>query len=82
MKIIVPILLFVFLVSCIQAEDTNLKSDGNAKEKLKNLMEDSDLPLLGEAPELSNDVWLNTDGPLRLTELRGKVILLEMWTFG
>ncbi len=37
---------------------------------------------LGRAPELTNEVWLNTDHPLRLAELRGKVVLLEMWTFG
>ncbi len=37
---------------------------------------------LGEAPELSNTVWLNTDETLRLADLRGKVVLLEMWTFG
>ncbi|MBC8507570.1 MAG: hypothetical protein ISR58_03280 [Anaerolineales bacterium] len=40
------------------------------------------LPYLGEAPELTNEVWLNTDAPLRLADLRGKVVLLEMWTFG
>jgi hypothetical protein len=40
------------------------------------------LPNLGPAPELTNDVWLNSDHPLRLAELRGKVVLLEMWTFG
>lgn len=39
-------------------------------------------PDLGEAPELTNDIWLNTSEPLRLAELRGKVILLDMWTFG
>lgn len=36
----------------------------------------------GPAPELNNDVWLNVDQPLRLADLRGKVVLLEMWTFG
>ena len=41
-----------------------------------------DLPDLGNAPELSNQVWINTDQPLRLADLRGKVVLLEMWTFG
>ena len=40
------------------------------------------LPNLGPAPELQNEVWLNTDQPLRLAELRGKVVLLDMWTFG
>jgi len=40
------------------------------------------LPDLGSAPELTNDTWLNVDAPLRLADLRGKVVLLEMWTFG
>jgi len=39
-------------------------------------------PNLGEAPELTNEVWLNTATPLRLAELHGKVVLLDMWTFG
>jgi len=39
------------------------------------------LPDLGPAPELTNSVWLNTDVPLRLADLRGKVVGLEMWTF-
>jgi hypothetical protein len=42
----------------------------------------SDLPDLGKAPELNNEVWLNTDRPLRLSDLRGKVVLIDMWTFG
>lgn len=37
---------------------------------------------LGPAPELTNEVWLNSDRPLRLKDLRGKVVLLDMWTFG
>ena len=40
------------------------------------------LPNLGSAAELTNEVWLNTDRPLRLAELRGQVVLIEMWTFG
>jgi thiol-disulfide isomerase/thioredoxin len=36
----------------------------------------------GPAPELNNQVWLNTDHPLRLEALRGQVVLLDMWTFG
>ncbi len=39
------------------------------------------LPDLGPAPELTNAVWLNTQSPLRLADLRGKVVGLEMWTF-
>ena len=39
------------------------------------------LPDLGPAPELTNDTWLNVDAPLRLANLRGKVVIVEMWTF-
>lgn len=34
------------------------------------------------APELVGDAgWLNTDRPLSLTGLRGKVVLLDFWTY-
>jgi len=37
---------------------------------------------LGPAPELENEIWLNVEQPLRLADLHGKVVLLDMWTFG
>lgn len=43
--------------------------------------ESGPLPDLGPAPELTNTIWLNTPSPLRLADLRGKVVGLEMWTF-
>ena len=34
------------------------------------------------APEFSPNLeWLNTPRPLTLQELRGKIVLLEFWTF-
>src|SRR5438552_994306 len=35
----------------------------------------------GPVPEFANESWLNTGVPLRLANLRGKVVLLDMWTF-
>lgn len=41
------------------------------------------LPVLRKtAPELTNTVWLNTEAPLRLAQLRGRVVLVDFWTFG
>lgn len=33
------------------------------------------------APEVESPVWINS-GPLRLAALRGKVVLVEFWTYG
>lgn len=33
------------------------------------------------APEISNDIWLNSE-PLRMADLRGRVVMVEFWTFG
>jgi hypothetical protein len=41
-----------------------------------------DLEDQGAAPELENEVWLNVANPLRLSDLAGKVVLLDFWTFG
>ena len=66
-----PLLLFSFLLA---ACSTGLDEVTTG--------EPSQLPVIGPAPELSNTVWLNADQPLRLADLRGKVVLLDMWTFG
>ena len=46
------------------------------------MLKTSTLPDLGLAPELTNETWLNVDAPLQMAELRGKVVIVEMWTFG
>ena len=42
----------------------------------------ANLPVLGMAPELHDGAWLNSSTPLSMAALRGKVVALEMWTFG
>ena len=37
------------------------------------------LPDLGQAPAIEGDVWLNSPGS---PDLQGRVVLLDMWTFG
>lgn len=40
------------------------------------------LPDLGEAPDFAGITkWLNTPGPLTMAELRGKVVLVDFWTY-
>jgi hypothetical protein len=58
-------------------EKPEMKS-GPTEEQLTLL---SSLDNYGPAPELANEVWLNSD-PLRLADLRGKVVVVEFWTFG
>jgi len=44
----------------------------------------SNLPVLGTAPEFAGiESWLNTPGdrPLTLRQLRGKVVLVDFWTY-
>ncbi|HYF50818.1 MAG TPA: hypothetical protein VEJ63_15495 [Planctomycetota bacterium] len=36
-----------------------------------------------DAPELRGaSAWINTDKPLTIADLKGKVVLLDFWTFG
>jgi hypothetical protein len=76
MKSLVFIILIFLLAACNTAA-TN--GSGPSTTETASL---SKLPDLGEAPELSNEIWLNTPEPLQLANLQGQVILLEMWTFG
>jgi len=69
-------LLALILFGCAPQGDTEPQGQEDLMRKA------ASLPDLGPAPELTNDTWLNVDSPLRLADLRGKVVLLDMWTFG
>lgn len=80
------LLLCLFLVACAPAVK---ESDGGVQIIASGTIEPPtrgtivvDLPDMGEAPEFKNDVWINSDGPVTLASQRGKVVLLEFWTFG
>lgn len=68
--------LIAFLLFGCALQQTEAQSADSSMYKI------TSLPDLGLAPELTNDIWLNVDEPLRLADLRGKVVILEMWTFG
>ena len=40
------------------------------------------LQYFGPAPELVGKTWLNVESPVRLANLIGRVVLIDMWTFG
>jgi thiol-disulfide isomerase/thioredoxin len=76
------ILVFVFLAACSPARSESSTNSQHITPLPTENSNRSSLADLGPAPELENQVWVNTDQPLRLQDLRGKVVLLEMWTFG
>src|SRR5437588_3317916 len=43
-----------------------------------NLVSETKFPV---APELSDGAWINSE-PLKLKDLRGRVVVVEFWTFG
>ncbi len=65
--------LIVLLTACTAASESSESFMSNVN---------ASYPDLGPAPELTNDTWLNVDAPLRLADLRGKVVAIDMWTFG
>jgi len=75
------ILLFLGLAACGTTATPAPESDNPVPASVPVLPSVS-LRDLGAAPELTNEVWLNVDAPLRLADLRGKVVAIDMWTFG
>ena len=77
-------LLTLILVGCSaqQISSSNESDTMPSTEEPTAMPKVASLPDLGPAPELTNDIWLNVPSPLRIAELQGKVVIVEMWTFG
>lgn len=73
---------FLFLTLVLTACSAALTVPASKTPDMKTPAPKPTLPNLGQAPELTNTVWLNVAAPLRLANLRGKVVLLDMWTLG
>ena len=75
-RLLFGLIAFILFGCAARQGDPQAQSMDSAMPKL------ASLPDLGPAPELTNDTWLNVPSPLRLADLRGKVVIIEMWTFG
>ena len=74
-------LLALILFGCAARQNNASQSDIQTQTEDSAMPNPASLPDLGPAPELKNTTWLNVDSPLRLANLRGKVVIVEMWTF-
>jgi len=75
-------LLALILFGCSAQGTSSPQSDIQPQTEEPSMPKAASLPDLGPAPELTNDTWLNVDSPLRIADLQGKVVIVEMWTFG
>jgi hypothetical protein len=41
----------------------------------------AEIPIGRAAPELAGGAWINSE-PLTLQQLRGRVVLIDFWTYG
>jgi thiol-disulfide isomerase/thioredoxin len=76
--------LFTFSVAAALAAGAALESAGRAQAQGPLAQERVPRPDAAErapAPAWHNTSWLNTDHPLTLTELKGRVVLLNFWVF-
>lgn len=78
MKWIVLAGLFALLLAACAKQSSGVEPPAELPTPMPTL----NLPDLGAAPEIENDVWVNADAPVTLASQRGKVVLLEFWTFG
>jgi len=73
-------LLSVILSACAPAVPLTQNPASIAAPEQENAVP-TPLPDEPLAPELKNETWLNSE-PLTRADLRGKVVLIDFWTFG
>jgi thiol-disulfide isomerase/thioredoxin len=76
-----PALLFVLSLAAAAAGGFALESASRAQAQARNPLLNAPAGRGGPAPAWSNQNWLNTDHPLTLAELEGRVVLLNFWVF-
>ncbi len=74
-----PLPLFLLSVAAAGAGAFALESASRVQAQARNPLLNVREP--GLAPAWHNTSWLNTDHPLTLDELRGRVVLLNFWVF-
>lgn len=75
-KLSVNITLFILFLAVLFSVDFILDGRKTAGKSSVNT-ENAD-----KAPEIKGEKWINTDKALSLEDLKGKVVLIEFWTFG
>lgn len=81
LRLLALALLAALVGGCGPAASAAFQPDSGAAQAQASGVSTANLADHGAAPELLNTVWLNTAGPLKLADLRGQVVLLDMWTF-
>lgn len=65
-----------------RADSDDVQSSEIKPMNRENAPHNAELDDFGPAPELVNDnLWLNTEQPLSMEELFGKVVLIDFWTY-
>jgi len=76
-----PTLLFALSLAAALAGGAALESASRAQAQARVPLLNAPSGSLAPAPAWRNGSWLNTDHPLTLAELKGRVVLLNFWVF-
>ena len=76
-----PTLFFALSLAAALAGGAALESASRAQAQARVPLLNAPSTSLAPAPSWRNGSWLNTDHPLTLAELRGRVVLLNFWVF-